>query len=202
VHQVLLVGGASIMPRVHKLLSDYFGSRQLCQALDRDVAVAQGCAVLAAMITGQARQALASWSFQDVAPQSLGIETSGGIMTMVVPRNIGVPVALDMLVTPSVTGCAAPPPSSRAITAAVTPRSGFDVERRLVHLDVSGCPPDAAWAELHAMLEPGGRAVLRGAELVGPRGLSGLVEFLTGCAWCRCKLCAWALPWYPSAVHP
>merc|ERR1719158_1572615 len=85
VHDVVLVGGSTRIPKVQALLSDFFGGKDLCRSINPDEAVAHGAAVQAAILTIQdmGKSSAGDMLLLDVAPLSLGIETAGGAMTKI-----------------------------------------------------------------------------------------------------------------------
>mmetsp|Transcript_7085 Transcript_7085/g.11186 ORF Transcript_7085/g.11186 Transcript_7085/m.11186 type:complete len:646 (-) Transcript_7085:148-2085(-) len=91
IDEVVLVGGSTRIPKIQNLLSNYFNGKQLCKNINPDEAVAYGAAVQAAVLNGQTKGEASNIVLIDVAPLSLGIETAGGIMTPLVPRNTTVP---------------------------------------------------------------------------------------------------------------
>ena len=91
IHDVVLVGGSTRIPKVQKLLSDFFNGKDLCKSINPDEAVAYGAAVQAAILTGDTSRALEGIVLVDVAPLSIGIETSGKVMTVMIPRNSSIP---------------------------------------------------------------------------------------------------------------
>jgi len=91
IHEIVLVGGTTRIPRVQTLLSDYFNGKSLNKTLNPDEAVAYGAAVQAAILTGQGNSKTNDLLLLDVAPLSLGIETSGGVMTKIIERNTTIP---------------------------------------------------------------------------------------------------------------
>ena len=91
VNDIVLVGGSTRVPRVQELLRDYFNGKELCKNINPDEAVAYGAAVQASILAGTATGAASELLLLDVAPLSLGIETSGKIMTVLIPRNSTVP---------------------------------------------------------------------------------------------------------------
>ncbi len=91
VHDVVLVGGSTRIPKVQELLSGYFGGKELCRNINPDEAIAYGAAVQAAILSGVKDKTLDSLVLLDVTPLSLGVETAGGIMTNIIPRGTTVP---------------------------------------------------------------------------------------------------------------
>ena len=92
VHEVVLVGGSTRIPKVQKLLSDYFGGKELCRSINPDEAVAYGAAVQAAILSGTEHEKLNEVVLLDVTPLTLGIETAGSVMTSMIPRNSTIPI--------------------------------------------------------------------------------------------------------------
>ncbi|KAJ3166368.1 Heat shock cognate 71 kDa protein, partial [Irineochytrium annulatum] len=92
VHEVVLVGGSTRIPRVQRLLSDFFNGKELNRAVNPDEAVAFGAAVQAAILSGEKAEQVDGMVLIDVAPLSLGIETAGGMMTNIIPRNATIPI--------------------------------------------------------------------------------------------------------------
>merc|ERR1711871_975275 len=91
VHEIVLVGGSTRIPKVQSLLSDFFGGKELCKSINPDEAVAFGAAVQAAILNGDDSGKVKDILLLDVAPLSLGIETAGGVMTSLIPRNTVIP---------------------------------------------------------------------------------------------------------------
>jgi L1 cell adhesion molecule like protein len=91
VDEVVLVGGSTRIPKVQKLLSQFFGGKELCQSINADEAVAYGAAVQAAILGGTKDDELKEMVLVDVCPLSLGIETAGGVMTKIVERQSQIP---------------------------------------------------------------------------------------------------------------
>merc|ERR1712198_154751 len=91
IHEVVLVGGSTRIPKIQQLLQDDFGGRELNKSINPDEAVAYGAAVQAAILHGDKDEAVADLLLLDVAPLSLGIETAGGVMTPLIKRNSTVP---------------------------------------------------------------------------------------------------------------
>ncbi|KAG0431602.1 hypothetical protein HPB47_021656 [Ixodes persulcatus] len=91
IHDVVLVGGSTRIPKVQKLLRDFFNGKELSMGINPDEAVAYGAAVQAAVLSGDVSEAIRDVLLVDVAPLSLGIETAGGVMTKIVERNSRIP---------------------------------------------------------------------------------------------------------------
>ncbi|KAL2759709.1 hypothetical protein ACRALDRAFT_2023846 [Sodiomyces alcalophilus JCM 7366] len=92
VHEIVLVGGSTRIPRIQKLISDYFNGKEPNKSINPDEAVAYGAAVQAAILSGDTTsKSTNEILLLDVAPLSLGIETAGGMMTKLIPRNTTIP---------------------------------------------------------------------------------------------------------------
>ncbi|TLD25096.1 hypothetical protein PspLS_05742 [Pyricularia sp. CBS 133598] len=92
VHEIVLVGGSTRIPRIQKLITDYFNGKEPNKSINPDEAVAYGAAVQAAILSGDtSSKSTNEILLLDVAPLSLGIETAGGMMTKLIPRNTTIP---------------------------------------------------------------------------------------------------------------
>ena len=91
IHEIVLVGGSSRIPRVQQLLKEFFNGKELCQSINPDEAVAYGAAVQGAILSGVQSDKTEGLILLDVTPLSLGIETAGGVMTPLIKRNTTIP---------------------------------------------------------------------------------------------------------------
>lgn len=91
IDEIVLVGGSTRIPKVQQLLSDFFNGKELAKNINPDEAVAYGAAVQAAILTGNTSSKTDDLVLLDVAALSLGLETAGEVMTVLIPRNSTIP---------------------------------------------------------------------------------------------------------------
>ena len=93
VDEVVLVGGSTRIPKIQEMLSTFFNGKELCKGVNPDEAVAYGAAIQAAILSGKkTSEKLSEMLLLDVTPLSMGLETAGGVMTTLIPRNSKIPI--------------------------------------------------------------------------------------------------------------
>ncbi|KAK3235617.1 Heat shock 70 kDa protein A [Cymbomonas tetramitiformis] len=100
VHDIVLVGGSTLIPRVQTLLTEFFDGKELCKSINPEEVVAHGAAILAATLcytNDESSERLRNYLMLDVTTLSLGIETAGGVMTTVIARNETMPIKQELV---------------------------------------------------------------------------------------------------------
>ncbi|XP_057772177.1 heat shock cognate 70 kDa protein-like [Salvia miltiorrhiza] len=97
VHDVVVVGGSSRIPKVQQLLQESFNGKELCKSIHPDEAVAYGAAVQAAILNGEGNERVQHMVLLDVTPLSLGVSARGDLMSVIIPRNTTIPTRREKI---------------------------------------------------------------------------------------------------------
>jgi heat shock protein 1/8 len=136
VHEIVLVGGSTRIPKIQTMLSEFFNGKTLNKSINPDEAVAYGAAVQAAILTGQGNEKTSELLLLDVAPLSMGIQVTGDVMSNVIARNTTIPCKKQQTYT------------TDADNQTIVAIKIFEGERRMTKdnhelgkFDLSGIPP-------------------------------------------------------------
>ncbi|PHU13751.1 putative mediator of RNA polymerase II transcription subunit 37e [Capsicum chinense] len=97
VHEIVLVGGSTRIPKVQQLLQEFFNGKELCNSINPDEAVAYGAAVQAAILSGKGNEKVQNLLLSDVTPLSVGLETAEGLMTVLIARSTTIPAKKERI---------------------------------------------------------------------------------------------------------
>lgn len=97
IDEIVLVGGSTRIPKIQSMLREFFNNKKLNMSVNPDEAVAHGAAIQAAILSGDSSNTPSNVVLLDVAPLSMGIETSGEIMTKLVDRNTTIPCSKEQI---------------------------------------------------------------------------------------------------------
>lgn len=99
IDDIVLIGGSTRIPKVQQLLSNFFNGKELCRSINPDEAVAYGAAVQAGILTEVSNERTKDLLLLDVCSLSLGLETAGGVLTKLIPRNTTIPTRKTQMFT-------------------------------------------------------------------------------------------------------
>ncbi|XP_058201830.1 heat shock cognate 70 kDa protein-like [Rhododendron vialii] len=91
VHEVVLVGGSTRIPKVQQLLQDFFSGKKLCKSINPDEAIARGATILATNLSSEGKVKVQDLVLLDITPLSIGTDLHDGLMDVLIPRNTKIP---------------------------------------------------------------------------------------------------------------
>jgi heat shock 70kDa protein 1/2/6/8 len=91
IHEIVLVGGSTCIPKIQRMVSEFFNGKGLIKSINPDEAAACGAAIEAGILSGDISEKTQDLLLLDVAALTLGIETAGGVMTPLIKRNTSIP---------------------------------------------------------------------------------------------------------------
>lgn len=99
IHEVVLVGGSTRIPKIQQLIKDYFNGKEPNKGINPDEAVAFGASVQGGILGGETSEVTDSLVLIDVTPLTMGIETVGGVMTKIIPKGTVIPAKKSQVFT-------------------------------------------------------------------------------------------------------